>query len=250
MKYILNNTFPLQSLVTLIFSSLFNAVVRHLGIAPISRFGPRQLGIPSCRTQSRDWLATGIATWRPLGEYWRSVSAQLPRQLAAFETYLMAHYGTEIFTDVQNDVELWNWEFYSREKNAVAVPVRSVCSSSPAMKCGRVRHQVMNCCLKLTLAPKLTSHACALWVFSPPAAIAVTPAISQTSICKALGIDSPSQAQMNKHRHKTWSFCLKYCILSMSSKISRQMVIFFSYDSFCWTKLPTATGLGSRNDAM
>ena len=39
------------------------------------------------------------------------------------------------------------------------------------------------------------------------------------SICKALGIDSPSQAQMNKHRHKTWSFCLKYSILSMSSKI-------------------------------
>ena len=51
-------------------------VVRHLGIAPISRFGPRQLGIPSC-TQSRDWHATGIATWRPLREYWRSVSAQL-----------------------------------------------------------------------------------------------------------------------------------------------------------------------------
>ena len=73
------------------------------------------------------------------------------------------------------------------------------------------------------LAPKLTSHACALWVCPPPAAIAVTPAISQTSICKALGIDSPSHAQMNKHRHKTWSFCLKYCILSMSSKILRQM---------------------------
>ena len=69
------------------------------------------------------------------------------------------------------------------------------------------------------LAPKLTSHTCALWVCSPPSAIAVTPAISQTSICKALGIDSPSQAQMNKHRHKTWSFCLKYYILSMSSKI-------------------------------
>ena len=91
-------------------------VVRHLGIAPISRFGPRQLGIPSCRTQSRDWHATGFATWRPLREYWRSVSAQLPRQLAAFETYLMAHYDTEIFTDVQNDMELCNWEFYSREK--------------------------------------------------------------------------------------------------------------------------------------
>ena len=73
------------------------------------------------------------------------------------------------------------------------------------------------------LAPKLTSHACALCGCSPPAAIAVTPAISQTSICKALGIDSPSQAQMNNHRHNTWSFCLKYCILSMSSKILRQM---------------------------
>ena len=78
----------------------WSSVVRHLGIAPISRFGPRQLGIPSCRTQSRDWHATGIATWRPLREYWRSVSAQLPRQLAAFETYLMAHYDTGIFTDV------------------------------------------------------------------------------------------------------------------------------------------------------
>ena len=33
------------------------------------------------------------------------------------------------------------------------------------------------------LAPKLTSNACALWVCSPPVAIAVTPAISQTSIC-------------------------------------------------------------------
>ena len=91
-------------------------VVRHLGIAPISRFGPRQLGIPSCRTQSRDWHATGIATWRPLREYWRSVSAQLPRQLAAFETFLMAHHDTGIFTDVWN-VELCSWEFYSREKN-------------------------------------------------------------------------------------------------------------------------------------
>ena len=46
------------------------SVVRHLGIAPISRFGPLQLGIPSCRTQSRDWHATGIATWRPLRESW------------------------------------------------------------------------------------------------------------------------------------------------------------------------------------
>ena len=69
------------------------------------------------------------------------------------------------------------------------------------------------------LAPKLTSHACALRVCSPPAAIAVTQAISQTLICKALRIDSPPHAQMNKQRHKTWSFCLKYHILSKSNKI-------------------------------
>ena len=73
------------------------------------------------------------------------------------------------------------------------------------------------------LAPKLTSHACALRVCSPPAAIAVTQAISQTLICKALRIDSPSHAQMNKQRHKTWSFCLKYYILSKSNKIQRQV---------------------------
>ena len=73
------------------------------------------------------------------------------------------------------------------------------------------------------LAPKLTSRACALWVCSPPAAIAVTQAISQTLICKALRIDSPSHAQMNKQRHKTWSFCLKYYILSEWNEIQRQV---------------------------
>ena len=73
------------------------------------------------------------------------------------------------------------------------------------------------------LAPKLTSRACALRVCSPPAAIAVTQAISQTLICKALRIDSPPHAQMNKQRHKTWSFCLKYYILSKSNKIQRQV---------------------------
>ena len=73
------------------------------------------------------------------------------------------------------------------------------------------------------LAPKLTSRACALRVCSPPAAIAVTQAISQTLICKALRIDSPSHAQMNKQRHKTWSFCLKYYILSKPNKIERQV---------------------------
>ena len=75
----------------------------------------------------------------------------------------------------------------------------------------------------IILAPKLTSHACTLRVCSPPAAIAVTQAISQTLICKALRIDSPLIAQMNKQRHKTWSFCLKYYILSMSNKIQRQV---------------------------
>ena len=73
------------------------------------------------------------------------------------------------------------------------------------------------------LAPKLTSRACALRVCSPPAAIAVTQAISQTLICKALRIDSPPHAQMNKQRHKTWSFCLKYYILFKSNKIRRQV---------------------------
>ena len=71
--------------------------------------------------------------------------------------------------------------------------------------------------------PKLTSRARALRVCSPPAAIAVTQAISQTLICKALRIDSPPHAQMNKQRHKTWSFCLKYYILSKSNKIQRQV---------------------------
>ena len=75
----------------------------------------------------------------------------------------------------------------------------------------------------LILAPKLTSRACALRLCSPPAAIAVTQTISQTLICKALRIDSPSHAQMNKQSHKTWSFCLKYYILSKSNKIQRQV---------------------------
>ena len=61
---------------------------------------------------------------------------------------------------------MWNCvtgNFIVGKKIAVAVLVRSVCSSSPAMKCGRVRHQVMNCCLKLiglmkTTATQVHSH--------------------------------------------------------------------------------------------
>ena len=90
-----------------------------------------------------------------------------------------------------------------------------VCSTLGVGVGGTLRIQI--------LAPKLTSRACALQVCSPPAAIAVTQAISQTLICKAIRIDSPSHAQMNKQRHKTWSFCLKYYILSKSNKIQRQV---------------------------
>ena len=82
------------------------------------------------------------------------------------------------------------------------------------------------------LAPKLRSRACVLRVWSPPAAIAVTQAISQTLICKALRIDSPPHAQMNKQRHKTWSFCLKYYILSKSNKIQRQVGVIFNLWQF------------------
>ena len=82
------------------------------------------------------------------------------------------------------------------------------------------------------LAPKLTSRACALRVCSPPAAIAVTQAISQTLICKALRIDSPPHAQMNKQRHNTWSFCLKYYILSKSNEIQRQLGGIFHLGQF------------------
>ena len=87
------------------------------------------------------------------------------------------------------------------------------------------------------LAPKLTSRACALRVCSPPAAIAVTQAISQTLICKALRIDSPSHAQMNKQCHKTWSFCLKYYILSKSNKIQRQVGGIFHLWQFLLDKI-------------
>ena len=82
------------------------------------------------------------------------------------------------------------------------------------------------------LAPKLTSHACAPQVCSPPAAIAVTPAISQTSMCKALRIDSSWHAHINEHCHETWSFCLIYCILSKSSEIFRQMGCIYQLQHF------------------
>ena len=79
--------------------------------------------------------------------------------------------------------------------------------------------------------------ACALRVCSPPAAIAVIQASSQTLICKALRIDSPSHAQMNKQRHKTWSFCLKYYILSKSNKIQRQVGGIFHLWQFLLEKI-------------
>ena len=59
----------------------FQVVVRNLEI------GMRLVSPPDGHSENHDW---------------RSVShvCQLPRQLAAFETYLMAHYDTGIFTDV------------------------------------------------------------------------------------------------------------------------------------------------------
>ena len=66
----------------------------------------------------------------------------------------------------------------------------------------------------------------------PPAAIAVTPAISQTSMCKALRIDSSWHAHINEHCHETWSYCLIYCILSKSSEIFRQMGCIYQLQHF------------------
>ena len=39
-----------------------------------------------------------------------------------------------------------------------------------------------------------------------------------------------------------------YCLSRI--KFKDRWVVFFIYDSFCWTKSPTAASLGSRNDAM
>ena len=39
-----------------------------------------------------------------------------------------------------------------------------------------------------------------------------------------------------------------YCLSRI--KFKDRWVVLFIYDSFCWTKSPTAAGLGSRNDAM
>ena len=46
--------------------------------------------------------------------------------------------------------------------------------------------------------------------------------------------------------HFVWNII--YCLSRI--KLKDRWVVFFIYDSFCWTKSPTAAGLGSRNDAM
>ena len=46
--------------------------------------------------------------------------------------------------------------------------------------------------------------------------------------------------------HSVWNII--YCLSRI--KFKDRWVVFFIYDSFCWTKSPTAAGLGSRNDAM
>ena len=138
-------------------------VVRHLGIAPISRFGPRQLGIPSCRTQSRDWHATGIATWRPLRESWLALGLS---SVSCHDSSLPSkriwwHIMTQGYLQMYK--MMWNCvigNFIVGKKIAVAVPVRSVCSSSPAMKCGRVRHELLlkTDSLMKTTATQVQSH--------------------------------------------------------------------------------------------
>ena len=49
-----------------------------------------------------------------------------------------------------------------------------------------------------------------------------------------------------KPGHFVWNII--YCLSRI--KLKDRWVVFFIYDSFCWTKSPTAPGLGSRNDAM
>ena len=46
--------------------------------------------------------------------------------------------------------------------------------------------------------------------------------------------------------HFVWNII--YCLSRI--KFKDRWVLFFIYDSFCWTKSPTAASLGSRNDAM
>ena len=46
--------------------------------------------------------------------------------------------------------------------------------------------------------------------------------------------------------HFVWNII--YCLSRI--KFKDRWVIFFIYDSFCWTKSPTAASLGSRNDAL
>ena len=46
--------------------------------------------------------------------------------------------------------------------------------------------------------------------------------------------------------HFVWNII--YCLSRI--KFKDRWVVFFIYDSFCWTKSPTAASLGSRNDAM
>ena len=46
--------------------------------------------------------------------------------------------------------------------------------------------------------------------------------------------------------HFVWNII--YCLIRI--KFKDRWVVFFIYDSFCWTKSPTAAGVGSRNDAM
>ena len=55
-----------------------------------------------------------------------------------------------------------------------------------------------------------------------------------------------NSASVIKLGHFVWNII--YCLSRI--KFKDRWMVFFIYDSFCWTKSPTAAGLGSRNDAM
>ena len=112
---------------------------------------------------SRDWHATGIATWRPLRESWLALGLSF---VSCHDSSLPSkriwwHIMTQGYLQMYK--MMWNCvigNFIVGKKIAVAVPVRSVCSSSPAMKCGRVRHELLlkTDSLMKTTATQVQSH--------------------------------------------------------------------------------------------
>ena len=105
------------------------AVVQHLRIAPILRFGPRQLGIPSCCAQSRDWQSTGIAIWWPLREI---LALDLSSAATAASCLQNVVDGMLWHRDLHRCIKWWGsviGNFIAGEEVVVAVSVWSVCNT-------------------------------------------------------------------------------------------------------------------------